>query len=1137
MRLQGVLALAAVVALLALSLPVLGQDAGPEPAAVPMLKIGSQDQMKTRNVLAAGDDPFTMAVLARVYDTPVQRDAVTGGVVPRLAVGTDQNGDGRLDPSEVGDFTVSFAAPNVTVFYDFTNARFHDGTPLTIGSVLFSYHLLALNQRMNGPIRVLMNASVLPADRWLRVLPVDDGDGNPATAALRFSPRFPYPDFAWATLGIPILPRHLFEETGGGRHPVTGTCTNPDWGLAIYPETDPRFGQGVPTSETTYLPFNYACAEGWQMTDADVVGSGHFRFVAWVFGVYTQLDANLDYAFGSPRVATIQFLMYRTTQLGILALKSGEIDFYNWNVPPEFLPDLQSDPNIVVVDAPPLFPATVVFNVRRQPFGYTTYPPVDSRLDDQGLAFRRAFDQLIDRTTLVRVLLQNQGLVADGMIAPTNDGWYNTSLPAVPYNTTTAASILDTAGWIDTDADGWREFPRLGDAQFDILTPQADFDPILASTGAMIAAATRSIGVNVVSRPTAFGAILQALAARSFDIAILSHPDAYAIDPWTLMRGDPDYLYDLFHSSRGPAGRNHAGFYDTPFDAIIEAASAETDFANRSRDVQDAESLLADRVPAIPMFYRNYTWVYRADRFQGWTLITPTILNYWSLQALIQVVPPVASFTIVPNPVDVGVPVAFDASASSDPDGTIVAYDWDLGDGSTATGVTTSHAYATPGTYTVILTVTDNDSFRDTATKWIVVNGPNAPPVASFAAAPNPVEAGVAVGFDASASSDPDGFIAAYSWSFGDGAFANGVAPSHAYASAGTFTVSLTVTDNRSAQDTASTQVVVTPNPGPQISLVSPPEGAVIPRGTVIDLTVTDSDLASVRYSLDGALPSVLSAPWDIDTSTWAEGPHTAEVTAEDSVGNATAASYSFTIDSLPPEIALVAPANNSLVRGGTVLDFSMTDAHLTGASIWIDAGTPAGFAPPYDVPMTGLADGRHTFRIDATDAAGNTATREFAVTLDATAPTVVDSGPRGNVTGTIASISVRFSEPVDRSSAEAAFSLTDGVLTWDAGDGSFFWTSDNAAFVFIPDAGIARDTAYEVRLAGTLTDVAGNPMGSDVRWSFRFPSPPPPGPVGVDPLWIVAAILATVAVVALLALLMRRRSRGERTPPEPPKP
>ena len=74
----------------------------------------------------------------------------------------------------------------------------------------------------------------------------------------------------------------------------------------------------------------------------------------------------------------------------------------------------------------------------------------------------------------------------------------------------------------------------------------------------------------------------------------------------------------------------------------------------------------------------------------------------------IQNAPPVATFTGSSNNVFTGGTVTLDATSSSDIDGTIVSYLWDFGDGSTGSGATASHSYANGGTYTVRLTVTDN---------------------------------------------------------------------------------------------------------------------------------------------------------------------------------------------------------------------------------------------------------------------------------------------------------------------------------------------------------------------------------------------------------------------------------------------
>ncbi len=78
----------------------------------------------------------------------------------------------------------------------------------------------------------------------------------------------------------------------------------------------------------------------------------------------------------------------------------------------------------------------------------------------------------------------------------------------------------------------------------------------------------------------------------------------------------------------------------------------------------------------------------------------------------------------------VGDTINFDGSGSADPDGSIVSYHWDFDDGDDDTGVTTSHVYSTAGTYTVILTVTDNGSLTDQDTAIVTISEVPATPTA-----------------------------------------------------------------------------------------------------------------------------------------------------------------------------------------------------------------------------------------------------------------------------------------------------------------------------------------------------------------------------------------------------------------------
>ena len=169
-------------------------------------------------------------------------------------------------------------------------------------------------------------------------------------------------------------------------------------------------------------------------------------------------------------------------------------------------------------------------------------------------------------------------------------------------------------------------------------------------------------------------------------------------------------------------------------------------------------------------------------------------------------VPPVARITKSCQ----GLTCTIDGRTSSDSDGSIVSYAWQLGDGATDSRDNFSHTYGSPGTYPISLTVTDDDGATHLVNDVVTVANPtNQPPtaVASVSCAALTCTA------NGGGSTDPDGTIVGYAWNFGDGSTGTGATAPHTYASAGTYSVTLTVTDNAGGTGTSTASAQPTSPP------------------------------------------------------------------------------------------------------------------------------------------------------------------------------------------------------------------------------------------------------------------------------------------------------------------------------------
>lgn len=230
-------------------------------------------------------------------------------------------------------------------------------------------------------------------------------------------------------------------------------------------------------------------------------------------------------------------------------------------------------------------------------------------------------------------------------------------------------------------------------------------------------------------------------------------------------------------------------------------------------------------------------------------------------------VAPTAAIAANPTSGKAPLTVALDGSGSRDSDGTIASYTWSFSDGSASvTGVTASKTFSTPGNVTVTLTVADNRGATGTTTRSISVIA-NAAPTATFTATPLTGRAPLLVSFDASGSRDTDGTIASYAWAFGDTGTGTGVTPQHTYNAGGTFTTTLTVTDNEGATGTFTRVITVAPPVGTVSVTVNDTNGVGIAGATVVATVGGVSRSATTNASGVALVTEVLVGTGTVDVS------------------------------------------------------------------------------------------------------------------------------------------------------------------------------------------------------------------------------------------------------------------------------
>jgi PKD repeat protein len=243
--------------------------------------------------------------------------------------------------------------------------------------------------------------------------------------------------------------------------------------------------------------------------------------------------------------------------------------------------------------------------------------------------------------------------------------------------------------------------------------------------------------------------------------------------------------------------------------------------------------------------------------------------------------------------------VVFDASDAT-LDSTLVAYSWNFGDGSKATGRSTSHQFRDAGTFAVTLTVTDTGGSTGSLTKSVTVAATD-DPVASFVFSPGSPGPGEEIVFNGSASTaTAPRRIVSYEWQFGTDRSGTGMIVTKKYDTPGTYNVTLTVTDDAGNKGTASQAVTVgTDSPGGlaaafTFSPTSPASGSAVSFNAS---TSTSADpIASYKWDFGDGTAPVTKTTATVSHTYGVAGEYTVTLTVTDSKGRKATTSQKVTV-------------------------------------------------------------------------------------------------------------------------------------------------------------------------------------------------------------------------------------------------
>ncbi|MFB5662283.1 ABC transporter substrate-binding protein [Alteribacillus sp. HJP-4] len=314
-------------------------------------------------------------------------------------------------------------------------------------------------------------------------------------------------------------------------------------------------------------PFAIASPDSFDTLGEEPAGTGPFTLSDWSRNDSITLEKNEEYwEDGKPYLNRVIFQVIPDNSSRLTALQNGEVDLID-GVNPSDQDQIEGDENLEAFMRPPLNVAYMPMNNEEEPF-------------DEPLV-RRAFNHAIDKQALIDGFYEGNAEPAKNMLPPTIAG-YNDEVEGYEYDPEAAIDLLEEAGYEE------------GELTIDLWTMDnpRPYMPAPQKIAESIQSDLDEIGVTAEIKTMDWSSYLEAAQNGEMPAFLIG---------WIGDNGDADnFLYTLLGTG---SGNNYSNYSNEEVDAVLREAQAETDEEVREELYMEAQELLNEDAPTVPLVH------------------------------------------------------------------------------------------------------------------------------------------------------------------------------------------------------------------------------------------------------------------------------------------------------------------------------------------------------------------------------------------------------------------------------------------------------------------------------------------------------------------------------------------------------